>query len=403
MELFGSKKGGKDEKKGQIVGFTKPMRFLFFKIKSKPIYAEGEGDTPAYGSPQPQLQQQSTRPRQPMHARNPFFFLQNKPGQQAQNVGTAPRIQNPFARLSWHLPRQHQQQQEQSSQAPAKMNLGKPAGKPNKLQMYLMAQAGKHKDLEAALRAQNIKESPYEFVRKMFIYSVAISVVVALAMSVLLLSYGVPPILGLLLGVACYFAFFNRFIRYPLDRSKVVGKEIEKDILFAARDLVISMRSGMPLFNAITAVSTGYGAASLEFAKVVELVQLGAPIEQALDDVSSRSQSKTFKRIMLQATVSLKAGADVVSALQGVVDEVGQERVIELRRYGQRLNALAMFYMLFGVIFPSMGIAVAAILTTFISLFTVDQNTLLFALVGIFFLQIIFLNVMRSSRPTFAM
>ena len=33
-----------------------------------------------------------------------------------------------------------------------------------------------------------------------------------------------------------------------------------------------------------------------------------------------------------------------------------------------------MFYMLFGVIFPSMGIAVAAILTTFISIFTVDET-----------------------------
>jgi hypothetical protein len=86
-----------------------------------------------------------------------------------------------------------------------------------------------------------------------------------------------------------------------------------------------------------------------------------------------------------------------------VVDEVMQERIIELRRYGQRLNALAMFYMLFGVIFPSMGIAVAAILTTFISIFTVDETTLLFAVVLIFFLQVIFLNMMRSSRPTFAM
>ncbi len=280
---------------------------------------------------------------------------------------------------------------------------GKPTGRPNRLQIYFMSVAEKQKDLEAALRAQGIKESPYDFIKKMFTYSIIVSAVIAIAMGAIMVSYGVSPILAIVLGIACYYSLFNRFIRYPIDRSKVVGKEIEKDILFAARDMVISMRSGMPLFNAITAVSTGYGAASQEFAKAVELVQLGTPIEQALDEVSSRSESKTFKRIMLQATVSLKAGADVVGALQGVVDEVMQERVIELRRYGQRLNALAMFYMLFGVIFPSMGIAVAAILTTFINLFSIDENTLLFALIGIFFLQIIFLNIMRSSRPTFAM
>jgi hypothetical protein len=62
-----------------------------------------------------------------------------------------------------------------------------------------------------------------------------------------------------------------------------------------------------------------------------------------------------------------------------------------------------MFYMLFGVIFPSMGIAVAAILTTFINLFSITNTTLLMAIVGILFLQIVFLNIMRGSRPVFAM
>jgi len=48
-------------------------------------------------------------------------------------------------------------------------------------------------------------------------------------------------------------------------------------------------------------------------------------------------------------------------------------------------------------------VAVVVILTTFVNVFTVNDTTLLFVLVGIFFLQIIFLNVMRSSRPVFAM
>ena len=276
-------------------------------------------------------------------------------------------------------------------------------GRPNRMQIYFASVAAKNKDLEAALRAQGIKTTPYEFVKRMFIYSVVVSVIVAVAFGLVLRAFSSDILLAALLGVAAYYALFNKFIKYPIDRSTVVGKEIEKDILFAARDLVISMRSGMPLFNAMAAVSTGYGAASKEFAKIIELVSLGSPMEQAIDGVSSRSQSKTFKRVMLQASVSLKAGADVVDALQGVVDEVMQERIIELRRYGQKLNALAMFYMLFGVIFPSMGIAVAAILTTFINIFTINTNVLIFALVGIFFLQFIFVNLMRTSRPAFSM
>ena len=89
---------------------------------------------------------------------------------------------------------------------------------------------------------------------------------------------------------------------------------------------------------------------------------------------------------MLQAAVSIRAGADVVAALQSVIEQLSQERVIELRRYGQRLNAIAMFYMLFGIILPSMGIAVITILTTFIAIFTVNTTILEFAIVGIVFL-----------------
>ncbi len=398
---------------GQITGFTKPKKFLFFKIRSKPVYGQAQAparqaQTPRAAAPQTPAPAQQQAQRAP--APNTQAAAQPAPGEQVQRSSPpqAPRAQYaqvatpaaPKPRPGIKMPAFARRPKPQGA-------VQAPGAKPTRLQIYFMSNAAKHKDLDAALRAQGIKETPYTFVRKMFTYAMVVSAVVAIALGAVMLEFGVAPaaalVLALALGFACYMALFNRFIRYPLDRSVIVGNEIEKDILFAVRDMVISMRSGMPLFNAITAVSTGYGAASLEFAKVVELVQLGAPIEQAVDEVSERSKSRTFKRMALQTTVSLRAGADIVGALQGVVDEVMQERVIELRRYGQRLNALAMFYMLFGVIFPSMGIAVLAILTTFINIFTVDENTLIFALVGIFFLQVIFLNIMRSSRPTFAM
>jgi len=132
-------------------------------------------------------------------------------------------------------------------------------------------------------------------------------------------------------------------------------------------------------------------------------VQLGVPLEEAIDQVVAGTKSNSFRRIMLQAAVSIRAGADVTTAMQSVIDQLSQERVIELRRYGQRLNALAMFYMLFGIIIPSMGIAVLTIMTTFISIFTVNVTVLEFALVGVLLLQIVFLELITSSRPVFTM
>ncbi len=271
---------------------------------------------------------------------------------------------------------------------------------------YIESTVKKRKNIEMDLRAANIKKTPYAFVKSMMIYAIFIAVIVTVMLVVLLYHFGAPPVLMIIspvIGFGIYMAMFSRFMLYPTRRIRVVGKNVERDILFAARDIVVGMRSGMPLYNAIAAVSTGYGDASREFGKIIELTQLGMPIEQAMDQISDKSQSKTFKRLMLQATVSIKAGVDVTSALQDVVDDVTEERVIDLRRYGQKLNALAMFYMLFGVIFPSMGIAVATIMSTFISIFPITYVVLIIALIFIVFIQIVLLNVMKNSRPVFSM
>lgn len=271
------------------------------------------------------------------------------------------------------------------------------------LQKYLENIGKKYNNIEPAMREVGLKTSLYAFLKRMLIYSVIIAVALGIALGFLFQDIGLSPILALFIAIAFQQMFFRKFIDYPIDRAKAIAKQVEKDILFAARDLVVSMRSGLPLYNAMTAVSVGYGAASKEFAKIIALVQLGMPMEQAIEEVSNKSKSRTFKKIMLQASVSIQSGADVIASLQGEVDEVVQERAIELRRYGQRLNALAMFYMLFGIILPSMGIAVAAILTSFINLFSVTTTTLIMGVVFIVGIQLIFLNIIISSRPAFAM
>ncbi len=279
--------------------------------------------------------------------------------------------------------------------------------KATRLSKFLQKQLSKQKGLTNALREQGIQVDPYQFVRRMFFASVILAVVLGITSFVLFSALGLTTIecalFGVLMGIVVWQAGFNTFLMYPLQKSKKTSKNVERDIIFAARDMIISLRSGMPLFNAIASVSKGYGDASNEFAKIVDKVQLGMPLEEAIDDTIANTKSNSFRRIMLQASVSIKAGADVVGALQSIIDQLSQERIIELRSYGQKLNAIAMFYMLFGVIMPSMGIAVVTILTTFISLFTVDVTVFEFVLVGMVALQLIFLKLITGSRPVFSM
>jgi flagellar protein FlaJ len=323
--------------------------------------------------------------------------LQQKAGQSIPSAQT-------FAQ-----PSQSQQPGQNGSIQPGTPSGKRPSQKKksNKFNNYIEKLALKQKGLEEALRAQDIKETPKQFVKRMVMTSMLLAVVIGLTLIILFIHLNLSPPLGVVMGAGIGFVMYmmllNNFLRFPIQKSNKGAKKVERDILFAARDMIISLRSGMPLFNAIVSISTGYADASKEFAKIVERVQLGMPLEEAIDQTIADTKSDSFRRIMLQASVSIKAGADIVSALQTVIDQLSQERYIELRRYGQRLNAIAMFYMLFGVILPSMGIAVVTILTTFIALFTVTPILLYAVLVGIGFLQVVFLIMISSSRPVFSM
>ena len=403
--------------------FTKRKSFLGFKIKSKPIYAQ---QAQPFTQPRPQKKpmgrvQMGLLISIVIGVLSFFLFSRLRIGI-IESAGLAVVVILLLAALTIMAVKGRRKSPAGASsipqQAAAQAGISprtytaytpsqiqekkKPTGP---LNAYVSSIVKRRKKLEAQLLSAGMRENPQEFVGKMLSYSLIISFVVGIAVAILFFRIGEPAPITLILAFALWFCIyqvsFNRFLLYPTQRRMAVGKLVERDVLFAARDIVVGMRSGMPLFNAIASVSTGYGETSKEFARIVELVQLGMPMEQAMDEVSSRSESPTFKRLMLQASVSIKAGVDVTATLQDVVDEAMQERVIDIRRYGQKLNALAMFYMLFGVIFPSMGVAVLTIMSTFISIFPVTYVILLLVLVFIAFIQIVLLNLMRKARPVF--
>ena len=299
----------------------------------------------------------------------------------------------------------------QLSKAPTKIFAKNPLKTPIKMQKTssFKKQAdsilNKHKGLREALLEENI-QNPYDFILRIRTAAVLLAILIAAAIFILFnymhMQIAIILLFSIMIGILTFFMSFNMFLGYPKYKVNQSAKNVEKNILFAARDILISLRSGMPLFNAISSVSTGYGETSKEFSKIIYQVELGTSLQDAIDKTISTSKSASFKKLMIQATTTIKAGADIVSSLQTIIDQLSQERIIELRRYGQRLNALAMFYMLFGVILPSMGIAVATILTTFLPLFTVNVTILELVIIAVVMIQIVFLQLIRQ-RPIFSM
>ena len=134
------------------------------------------------------------------------------------------------------------------------------------------------------------------------------------------------------------------------------------------------------------------------FKEVVDKVDLGTSIENALNDIVERAPSQAFRRILWQIINSLRTGSDISRSLTAVVDQISREQNIAVKEYGRKLNPLAMFYMMIAVILPSLGVTMLIVLSAFMQI----KLTLPVLLVISFFLGIIqfmFIVMIRSSRP----
>ncbi len=260
------------------------------------------------------------------------------------------------------------------------------------------ALASQYPGLKRELRMARIDSRPEEYIRK----SLKNAFFMALSLTILLFFYfdksGGPlatlPVV--LLGLGFVFFQFNMIKA----RAAVIKKqkEIDRDVLFAGRYLLVKLNSGQPLVIALSDASKSYGVASKYFREIVKDIELGKPVEKALADESEYSPSPRFRKILFQISNALRIGIDVTQFLEATLNEIADEQMIEINRYGKKLNSVTLFYMLLAVVLPSLGLTIFTVVATLAGI-TVNMTFFLVILLFLIILQSIFLVVYKSIRP----
>ncbi|MFC2154278.1 type II secretion system F family protein [Candidatus Altiarchaeota archaeon] len=218
---------------------------------------------------------------------------------------------------------------------------------------------------------------------------------------VLQIGGGEHPIIGPIFGTIIGFGMFAYLLMYPKSIVNKRVKYLERNLLFALRTMLVQIRSGVPVFNALASLSFGdYGPITQEFKSVVEKVNAGEPVVNALEELANRNPSLYFRRAIWQLVNSLKSGSDVGDNISNVIKSLSKEQMIEIRRYKSVLNPLAMMYMMVAVIMPSLGITLLIILSTFPGMEAIGQEKTFYGLFGFtMILQFIFMGIIKSRRP----
>ena len=256
--------------------------------------------------------------------------------------------------------------------------------------------------LKRDLYQSEIDIKPMDYVGIVFFtslfYSIMMGGVVTLSS---LIFIGTMDFMGILIGSIFFFISFYFLIFYPKLTSRKRVKELEKNLLFALRHILIEIKSGIPLFDSMVGVSRGYGELSDEFMKIVKNIHAGKSQVESLNNASERNPSLYFRRALWQIVNAIKAGSDIGDTLEIITDDLSDKQINEIKSYGQELNPWTMMYMIIAVIAPSLGVTFLIILSSFSGI-TIPKIIFPAILVGLFLFQIFFIGFVKSKRPSIA-
>jgi pilus assembly protein TadC len=281
--------------------------------------------------------------------------------------------------------------------------------------------------LPTLLRMAHMRDRPEAFTKKMllgaFYYAAGIAILAGFmlykfmptkksadaAAEVVAVAAGQPDPLraltcagyGILIFAAAFILFFIVLMNSPRTKINRRCRDLEREVLFAGRYLLVKIHSGRPLLNALIDASQSYGISSKYFKELVDDINMGTPIEKALDNAMKYSPSPKYRKILFQVSNAIKIGIDVSEPLSNCLDEISQEQLIEIQRYGKKLNSLTIFYMLIAVVMPSIGVAMFAVIGSLIGLGGTLAQMIFYAILGLLLIiQLMFIMIFKSARLT---
>jgi len=188
-------------------------------------------------------------------------------------------------------------------------------------------------------------------------------------------------------------------LSYPKIIAGKRAELIERDLIFALKDLLLNMSAGLTLFESLKKVSQDdHGLVSEDFRKAVENTNRGMPLDEALEELALRTSSEFMRNALWQVINATKAGTSVREALSGIIEALIREHKRRIRNFIQELNMLGMVYMLFAVAIPTIIMTVMVVMTSLMGS-GIDENVYALVLSVCFIIQVMLVGFIKSRRP----
>ncbi len=220
-------------------------------------------------------------------------------------------------------------------------------------------------EFERTLIKAGIKDSPDYYLNKMFLIAFIASLFFTILLLFVFLKKGVFFLWVLPAFVILFAFFFFTVLQLPKMAAKKRKQELESDLLYTVRHFLLRMECGSSLLNALEETANLDTVSAKYFSEVVHDLNIGSPIEHAIDYAIKYTPSERFMEVMNIIKTSLRTGSDIKQSLKSNLREMSHDKILEIKDYGKKLSPLSMFYMIIGTIVPSIGVSVLVIGSTF--------------------------------------
>ncbi|MEM3690353.1 MAG: type II secretion system F family protein, partial [Candidatus Micrarchaeia archaeon] len=200
-------------------------------------------------------------------------------------------------------------------------------------------------------------------------------------------------------GFLVFLVFFAFFMYYPRVLARKIVEDVDRDLVYALKDLLLQISSGVPLFDAMVNISkSGYGAVSREFRRTVQEINAGEMQETALEKMAMRTESEFLRRTIRQMLTAFKSGASLQAALKSVIKNLQQYQYSQIKSYTYELNLWVLLFIIIAVAVPSLGITLLVILSTFGGI-SVTEGFILSLIVFCILCEFALIEFIKSRRP----
>jgi len=253
-------------------------------------------------------------------------------------------------------------------------------------------------NLKHNLKKAGMNYKPEEFIKRTFLSAFYMATGIIVFLVLILAKFNVLKGIMVIFIPIIFIILFSYLLKLPDVTISKREKGVTKEIVFAGRHLIIELESGVPLYNALINISKNYEVIGKYFNEIVNKVNLGTSMEDALTEAVEFIPSNDLRRLLWQILNSIRTGSDVAKSLDSVLEQISREQIIEMNKYSKKLNPFAMFYMIIAVILPTLGVTMMIVFSSFVEI----QISLTVLLVIAFFLaftQFMFLSLIKFSRP----